>query len=162
MINKKAKVLFLGDGSVGKTSICRAYLGKELPKMMTIGIEIEYLKIDDKDIVIWDISGQKRFQEIVQSFVRGADLVVLVFDLSRKETLFNLKEWINIVIKNANSNVKAILVGNKADLAKEVTKKDIDDFLQSTNVKIMDYIETSARTNHNIKALFKLIFQTIK
>jgi len=121
---------------VGKTSICRAYLGKELPKTMTIGIEIEYLKLNDKEIVIWDISGQKRFREVVESFMIGASLVVLVFDLSRRETLLNLKEWVDILTKNTMSKeIKAILVGNKADLEKEVTKEDIDELIKKHESK---------------------------
>ena len=62
--------------------------------------QIECLKLNDKEIVIWDISGQKRFREVVKSLIMiRVNLVVLVFDLSRRETLLDLKEWVEILTK---------------------------------------------------------------
>ncbi|MHA1590316.1 MAG: Rab family GTPase [Candidatus Njordarchaeales archaeon] len=157
------KVLFIGDGGVGKTSVCRAYLGKGLSREITIGIDVESINVGDYRILIWDLSGQEQFKKIVPEFLTGnPSLIVLFFDLSRRHTLQDLSGWISMIPEKIKKKTKFILVGNKADLPREVSREEVEKAIKSLGVNIIKYIETSAKTGYNINKLFQLIAKNLE
>ena len=103
---------------------------------------------------IWDTSGQETFRSIAKSYYRGAVGAVLVFDLTNIDTFKSITYWLN-EINSVNEHSTAItLIGNKSDLVieRQVQHEDIELFLfQYPNI---DYIETSAKSNINIKQIF--------
>lgn len=159
------KVAFVGDAGVGKTSLIKAFIGEEIKNLTsTVGIDFYSFTKDNYNIVIWDFAGQIWFREVVIDFLKGAALIVMVFDLSRPRTLMSLVEfWANQVKQISGRDTLVIVVGNKKDLKKiddGTIERVIDDLKQRINVKL--YIQTSALYKENISALFNNIFDLVK
>ena len=119
------KVGLLGDSMVGKTSICNSYMGLEFNQDMlsTIGIEKLDKKITLKNgkeikLILWDTAGQERFRSAALKAVRSAQGVVLVFDVTKKETFDNISDWMT-QIKDNFKNPSVVLFGNKADIEED-------------------------------------------
>jgi len=161
-VTKLRKIVFIGDASVGKTSIIHKYLKNDLPDRPTIGLDIHHVVVQDNKMVIWDLSGQSKFKEVLHPYLRGADLYVLVFDLTRKKSLENLLMWSKMLAEVASNNAKVVLVGNKKDLGKAIDDKEIREKLNELPIKVIDYIETSALTGENIEELFNKIAMYVK
>ena len=105
-------------------------------------------------IQLWDTAGHERFKSITTSYYRGADGVILVFDLSRKQSFDELSFWMDEIKSYAPKDVVFFLVGNKNDLLdRNVNINDIEKFIIDNNIK--NYIEVSAKSNFNINKLFK-------
>ncbi|MHA1675986.1 MAG: Rab family GTPase [Candidatus Njordarchaeales archaeon] len=162
---KSYKVIFIGDSGVGKTSIIKAFIGEDVRKTTsTIGVDFYHFTKDGEKIVVWDFAGQEWFKDIVTNFIKGAIIVVMVFDLSKTSTLLNLiNYWALQLVKQGAGRSFVLVVGNKAD------KKQIpDDFIQRVldilkeKVNFRFYIETSALMGRNISAVFNNIFDLVK
>ena len=158
------KVVFVGDSGVGKTSIINSFLGRDVSNVRsTIGVDFYTINMSGKQLVIWDFAGQEWFRDIVVQFLTGAFVVVMVFDLSRPETLINLeKQWMNYVLE-FNRPAKVIIVGNKSDIKTipdDVIINTVDKIKEKLNVEF--YIETCALTRENIPKVFDAIFEAIK
>ena len=153
------KLLLLGDSSVGKTSILLKYIQDkfdESSSISTIGVDymdkiIDYNNFKIK-LQIWDTSGEEKFRTITKNFYRNADGLLVVYDLTRKETYDHIKIWLNEA-KEYNSNIKTVLLGNKLDREneREVLNKVATDYANKNNLK---YLETSAKDGTNIKESF--------
>ena len=158
-------IMTLGNSSVGKTSYIIKYTDNYFSEtsVATIGVEFKEHEINFKNkkikLQIWDTSGQERFRSITETFYRGADGVLFVFDVTNKDSFDNMKMWLmddHIV----NLDAKKILVGNKIDLVDQrvVNKESMDKYLQSKN---MNSFETSAKTGENVGQIFEEITELI-
>lgn len=154
------KICLVGDGGVGKTSIVDRYLGNNFPirYKLTIGAEIKVhtQNIDEKDVKfqIWDLAGQSRFKFVRSSFYRGSHAVIMVFDLTRLETLFNLFAWKSEILTNIGYEVPLIILGNKKDLQEQIEKEIVKGAINKLRYEfVLDevpYFTTSAYSGHNI------------
>jgi len=156
------KTLLIGSTSVGKSSISNQFTESFFDNygIQTIGVDlkIKCLKCFGKKIKIqlWDTAGHERFKSITSSYYRGADCVILVFDLTRKDSFDDLHFWISEIKKYSPDDTEYFLVGNKVDLPKRVVEHvNIEKFI--VNNKISNYLEVSAKDNINIDKLFKKI-----
>ena len=166
MTNKKPvkefKILFLGESGVGKTSIFKRYLYNKFDEAMgsTIGVELDTKIINYKNkeysITLFDTTGQERFKSITQSYYHMGEGYFVVFDLTNKNSLTAIDEWIGS-IQEYTENPKIIILGNKDDLKKiRIQEEYINNQLEK--YKNITYIKTSAKKNHNIKeAIEKMI-----
>lgn len=96
---------------------------------------------------IWDTAGQERFRTITRSYYRNTSGLILLYDITKYESLTGLRDWIEDVKRYASSNILMILAGAKQDLAKEkreVTEEQAKNFA-SSYPEIVDVIETSAK-----------------
>lgn len=152
------KVILIGDGAVGKTSLVRRYMeGKfTIDYLPTIGTQI-YTKTlglagTEIKLVIWDISGQPAFTSVRPDYYRGARGLILVFDLTRPETYEHLEGWIN-ESKKYTVNPHTIVVGSKSDLERQrkITQKAGAAYASKINAS---YIETSAKEGRNTEKVF--------
>ena len=158
--NFSFKIIIVGAVSVGKTSLVLNYVKKIFRSeyLPTIGVDIysKDLIIDNTNIttVIWDIAGQRGWEIMHKSYFKGADGCLAVFDLTRKNTLNNLENWIKKVKEYSGKETEIILLGNKKDLkvAIEVTPEDVEAFRKEFNYP---YYETSAKTGENVKEAFE-------
>ncbi|MHA1590362.1 MAG: Rab family GTPase [Candidatus Njordarchaeales archaeon] len=162
---KTFKVAFVGDSGVGKTSLIKAFLGEDVKSVRsTIGIDFFSIVKDSYNITVWDFAGQQWFREVLINMLRGAALVVMVFDLSRPKTLQNLiKYWAPQVKKFCGDRTVVIVVGNKKDIKKiddDVIISAIDEIKKNINVKL--YLQTSALLGENVSKLFDTIFELVK
>ena len=95
------KILILGDSSVGKTSLLLKYADGYFPTIYvaTIGVEYKIKQINvnglDINLQIWDTAGQERFRSITQNFMKGADGIIYVYEITNKQSFDNLRTWIN-------------------------------------------------------------------
>jgi len=153
------KIVLVGNSGVGKTSIAENFVDKTFSGSFesTIGVDFKtkIINIEGKrmKIQIWDTAGQEKFRSITRSYYRSADAMVVVFDLSKKESYDGIDGWLEEVEK-MNNNPALFLVGNKTDLAREINKDDAYVIAQNNN---MVYTECSAKTSENIDLLFDSI-----
>ena len=109
---------------------------------------------------IWDTAGQERFKNITASYYRGGNGVLVVYDITDRESFENLNSWLIEIEKNANKNVYKLLIGNKCDLEdkRKVTYQEGKEFASSNG---MQFIETSAKTDTKVKDAFEMLTQEI-
>lgn len=153
------KVLLIGDSGVGKSALLTRFTDRTFTDsyMITIGVDfkIQTIKLDDKIIKLqlWDTAGQERFRTITSAYYRGANGIIIVFDLSDKETFDHVKIWM-AEIENYSNDVKLMLIGNKNDIEgskRQVSYEDAKEFADKLGIS---YIETSAKTSINVKEAF--------
>ena len=157
------KIALLGDSRVGKSTIVNKFINLDFKDdlLSTIGSDRFETKFTLKNgekikLIIWDTAGQERFRSIALKALKAVQGVILVFDLSNRDTFENVNKW----IETANENLKTpnlVLFGNKADLDKtmwKVTKEEAEDFAQKLNMK---YFETSAKTRQGLEDGFSSI-----
>ncbi len=159
---KKVKLLVVGDGGVGKTTLVKKFIrvrqGENVAKFAnnevkpTVGLEVETVDLEEVRVIIWDFSGQQRFKETFPDrLLRGAKVAIVVFDVSRVKTLQSAGEWAERV-KSVNNDIKFVLVGNKIDLGKKVPQEMIDNLVKRLNAA---YVETSAKEGVNVVKPFE-------
>jgi len=161
----------MGDSEVGKTSLLYRYQENKFSKNHLATVGIDYFtkdeKINDKTIriKIWDTAGQERYKSLTYAFSRNANGIILVFDVSKKETFENLKFWIASVNSNLGekNELKKIIIGNKIDQERNVPKEEGEAFASENNCF---YFETSAKENigisEAIRAIVKLLVEDPK
>ena len=153
------KVLLLGDSDVGKSSLILRYTEETFNSKLvnSIGVDFKMKKkeIDGKiiKVQIWDTAGHERFRSITYSYYRGANAIIIVFDLSDKKSFINIIEWLKQIEKHAQENVFKFLVGNKSDLIDE-RKVTYEEAKKYADEHDLPYIETSAKEGININELF--------
>lgn len=160
---RKQKIVILGAAEVGKTSLVNALLDKRVQEsyLMTVGFETETYRTSFEgaqvDFSLFDTAGQKELQISKQVFYVGLRGALLVFDLTRKHTLYRLEDWINELREYAPPDLPLILVGTKSDLKdmRAVSNSEIEEFKDTWN--ILASFKTSAITGENIKEIFNLI-----
>ena len=152
------KFLFLGETSVGKTSILLRYVDDNFNSFLpTVGVDVryKYIMYENKKIRldIWDTAGQERFKNIAKNYFRGANGVILVFDISNKESLSKLKFWLYDCKQKIDPETELVIAENKIDIESErvISKEAIKEFGEKNNIEI---IPTSAKTGEGIEAVF--------
>lgn len=160
MVNKvgeeKCQLLIIGDSTVGKTSILYQYTNNQFLSQHLATVGIDYYNKDETinnklvRVKIWDTAGQERYKSLTSTFFRNAQGIILVYDVTNPETFDNLKYWIQSINSNlgVQSNVKKVIIGNKIDLPREVSKEEAENLANEYGIK---YFEASAKDNINIK-----------
>lgn len=158
------KVIIIGSGAVGKTSLLHRFVENKFSfrYKLTIGADflskvIEGYPNPDTTckLQIWDIGGQERYKFLRSSFFDGANGALVVFDISRWHTYEELNDWVSDLREFAGEGVPFILIGNKVDLIKDVygeyDKEGVEQYAKSENTY---FVETSAKTGENVEGAF--------
>ncbi|OAY81708.1 ras-related protein RABC2a-like [Ananas comosus] len=154
------KILLIGDSGVGKSSILNSFISNHVEEPApTIGVDfkIKVLTVGKKlKLTIWDTAGQERFRTLTTSYYRGAHGIILVYDVTRRETFTNLAEiWAKeIELYSTNKDCIKMLVGNKVDKENErkVTREEGAAFAQQSGCL---FLECSAKTQENVEKCFE-------
>jgi len=156
------KLVILGVGGVGKTSIVKSFLNQDFPKryIPTIGSSISRKEYMLKDIaikvIIWDIGGQKSFNPLNPVSFANIDAAFLVFDLSQpKETLPELESDFLANLSKYTDECVAFIIGNKLDLIS--TEEELEIIAKHYTLKDIPLVLTSAKTSENLSNAFELI-----
>ncbi|WP_287584732.1 Rab family GTPase [Candidatus Borrarchaeum sp.] len=164
---RHVKVIFAGDGAVGKTAVVNRFTRGEYGAnyKMTIGTNISVHKSVKNGIevtlVCWDLGGQPRFEAVRGSFYLGAQVIVLVYDVTSSGSFKNLANWleeVNRAISESNyEGYKGIIIGNKVDLPAEFRAVDIDEAKSFAEAIGFMYLETSAKDGNGITDLVEML-----
>eukprot|EP00798_Chlamydomonas_sp_ICE-L_P003244 gene3244-13266_t len=158
----KYKLVFLGDQSVGKTSIITRFMYDKFDNTYQATIGIDFLSktmyLEDRTVrlQLWDTAGQERFRSLIPSYIRDSSVAVIVYDVTNRQSFLNTARWIQEVRAERGSDVIIFLVGNKTDLV-DKRQVSIEEGDAKAREFTVNFIETSAKAGLNIKALFRKI-----
>ncbi|CAI9097929.1 OLC1v1034453C1 [Oldenlandia corymbosa var. corymbosa] len=162
------KILLIGDSGVGKSSLLVTFISNSVEDLSpTIGVDfkIKLLKVGEKKIklTIWDTAGQERFRTLTSSYYRGAQGIVLVYDVTRRETFTNLSDvWAKEVeLYSTNQDCVKMLVGNKVDKDSERVVSREEGMNLSKDLGCL-FVECSARTRENVEKCFEELALKVK
>ena len=155
----KYKIMVLGESKVGKTSLIKRYTKDQFGGvyLTTVGMDFQdkIIEIEDKKVrlQVWDTAGQERFRNVTKSYFQSSQGLVLVYDITDRESFEKLNFWVDNIKNNAPENAKKILVGNKCDLANErqVSYEEGEKKASNYNIK---FFESSAKEGTNVKEFF--------
>ena len=167
-ITPKYKLIFLGDQNVGKSSILNRFLSDTFVEeyQATIGLDFQSknVQIDNQDVhlLLYDTAGQEKFRSLIPMYTRDANIILLVYDITNKESFENLYVWLKDLTNININEVIICIVGNKTDLneKREVSNEEGQKYAQEH-----DFIfqEVSAKTGEGFSELFyKSLFEKIR
>ena len=161
------KVLLLGDSTVGKTCFLKKYTDKTFQDvhMSTIGLDyrVKTMTLKSGKVVklqIWDTAGQDRFRAITKNYYKGANGIILIYDVTSIQTYENVKNWITQIREEASPNVIIYIAGNKIDLEEE-RKIKTEEGQKLAEELGLPFFETSAKTGVNINESFEDLVEKI-
>ena len=160
------KILTIGESGVGKTCILRRFVENKFLKnhLATIGIDFKTktLNINNQEIKlkIWDTAGQERFRNITTQYYKGADGIVLVYDVTDEASYEKIKDWMDQILSNTQQEeIGLVLLGNKCDMEpRNVTEEQGKKMAEDLKIS---YFETSALTGQGIKEAFEQLTRDI-
>jgi small GTP-binding protein len=162
MSNKKLKVIFVGDGRVGKTSIISQYVNKNFTEehiLTTSGDKsFKSITIDDQtfDLEIWDTAGQEMFRNVNKIFMKNSKIAIIVIDITNINSMDGLEYWTKQIKENLKiEEIITAIAANKSDLYEEkaINNEDIIAFQNKNNINV--FCETSAKDYVSINNLFQ-------
>ncbi|XP_064480196.1 ras-related protein Rab-20-like [Ornithodoros turicata] len=162
------KVVVLGDVNIGKTTLLIRYMEKrfESKTSATVGATFTVKSQDNNNIAIWDTAGQERYCGLSSFYCRNADVAILAFDITNRESYHALINRYLQLMSTVNGFPLKVLVGTKSDLLKEkrrqVTMAEAQQFASNINPSLpagdIPYFETSSVTGVNVEKVFEYIF----
>ena len=172
----KRKIIILGEGGVGKTTLLHRYVSNIFmdSTKMTIGTDFFIKKVDlsidnavyQLTLLLWDFAGQERFRFILNEYIKGAEGIILAFDLSRIATLYRIKNWIGLLKEGGvwgDPEIKFFLLGTKKDLIADdpapISQEKIDEFKEEFNVD--SYFETSSQNGLGVEEFFNYVAKSM-
>ncbi|MFX1508661.1 MAG: Rab family GTPase [Promethearchaeota archaeon] len=164
------KIVLIGEGGVGKTSLLKRYTWNTFDENMklTIGVDFAAKNIQQDEwaatLQIWDLGGQIRFRDLAISYFRGARLAIAVFDISSRYTMDRLNDWITSLHESV-PRCPVVIVGNKSDLRSTfqrtrplVTLQEGIEYAARYNGP---FIEASAKDGHGVQEVFRVVTQIL-
>jgi len=161
------KLIIIGESGVGKSCLLLRYTDDTYTDsyISTIGVDfkIRTVMIDKKIVKLqmWDTAGQERFRTITTSYYRGAHGIMLVYDITDRDSFDNIAHWINEINRYAKPAVTIMLVGNKCDLESK-RQVDYEEALEFAKKSNLLFEECSAKANINIEKLFIKLATAVK
>ncbi len=169
VVDYRLKLVIVGDPGVGKTSTIlrftdNAFLRTYVP---TLGVSITEKLFDTKsgviETILWDIAGQAKFETMRRHFYQGSEAILLIFDLTNRNSFTSIKSWYHDVMKNMEKHhhkMSGYIFGNKSDLI-ELRKVKLVEALALAKELNLKYIEISALTGKNVEYAFYDIANTV-
>ncbi len=166
----KAKICLVGDVAVGKTSLIKRYVLESFDDryVATVGTKVTKKTLDVSwkgvpatlDMMVWDIMGEKGFRALLRdAYFEGTHGVLAVCDLTRKDTFYDLNNWVQMVRKQVG-DVPIVFLGNKADLGERVVVSP-DELARMGAILNAKYFLTSAKTGQNVNEAFQSLADAI-
>jgi Ras-related protein Rab-1A len=161
------KILLIGNSAVGKSSLLMRFADNVFHEtfLPTIGVDFKIRTIEQAGSIVklqmWDTAGQEKFKTITSAYFKGAQGIILVFDLTDQQSFLNVQNWLAESERYSGPNVVRILVGNKCDLVeqRQVSRKQAETYAAAEGMR---YYESSAKDNSNVETLFKELAGNMK
>jgi Ras-related protein Rab-6A len=163
----KLKLIVVGNQGTGKSCILNRFVNETFEEnyQATIGLDFQSknITIHDQDVrlILYDTAGQEKFRSLIPMYIREAQIILLIYDISDRESFDSMPKWIQQVLDVKNSDVVFVLIGNKNDLENErkVTFEEGKKFAEENN---FIFQEVSAKTGKNFETLFEVqIYEAI-
>ncbi|KAL7522007.1 hypothetical protein ACHAWX_006699 [Stephanocyclus meneghinianus] len=157
----KYKLVFLGDQSVGKTSIITRFMYDNFDRHYQATIGIDFLSktmyLEDRTVrlQLWDTAGQERFRSLIPSYIRDSSVAVVVYDVTNRASFLNTSKWVEDVRAERGNDVVICLVGNKTDLGNDKRQVSTEEGEEKANKDGLLFMECSAKAGYNVKSLFR-------
>lgn len=172
------KLILIGDGRVGKTSLRRTFMGEKFEEnyLNTIGADFSYKQIEIDDgievsVSIWDLAGQKTYEKVHPQYYAGASGVMVVYDITNEESFLNIRKWIDKYhLHSEYPDTPFLVIGNKLDLISEdqklIDEKNLENLLEelrgeNDNKISFNSILTSAKTGLGVDDAFSSLIKNI-
>lgn len=167
------KILLIGEQAVGKTALKRRLLGQQVPVnyTMTVGVDFGIYEINllnyNITLQIWDLGGETRFKQVANIYYTDMKGVILVYDITKKQSFQALLEWVQDIIVRGFSKVPLLIIGNKVDLRYNqgvVTRKNgeqMANYIQKMTGHPVAFVETSALRGQNVTQAFEILILTM-
>ena len=161
------KIITLGDSTVGKSSLILKFIDNTFSYdyLATMGIDYKHKIIELKNgkqvnLRIFDTAGQERFKSISLNFIKNANGILLLYDITKKQTFNSINKWIQSIKEDANEKVSIVLVGNKCDLEE---KREVETKQGEDKAKLYEipFLETSCKDGTNINEVFEILTEEI-
>ena len=160
------KILIIGDSSVGKSCMLLRFADDIFNDtyISTIGVDFKIRTIDHNNktikLQIWDTAGQERFRTITSSYYRGAHAIIVVYDITDKDSFEHIKAWMCECDRYASETVIKLLVGNKCDIG-EKRQVAYEQGVELAHQFGLKFLETSAKSNINIEKAFRTVAEEL-
>lgn len=157
----KYKLVFLGDQSVGKTSIITRFMYDNFDRHYQATIGIDFLSktmyLEDRTVrlQLWDTAGQERFRSLIPSYIRDSSVAVVVYDVTNRASFLNTSKWVEDVRAERGNDVVICLVGNKTDLGNDKRQVSTEEGEEKAGKDDLLFMECSAKAGYNVKSLFR-------
>jgi len=168
----KYKIIIAGAKDVGKSSLIARFCDNVFKEDMktTIGVDFKRKNMTIKgahndislELNIWDFAGEEKYRTLFPAYANGASAAFILFDTTRRETLKDIDNWVEIIDKNAGSNIVKQIIATKIDLKskREVSKKDAEFFFKKYEW-CTDITSTSSKTGENVENAFIIVVKKI-
>jgi len=161
------KLLLIGDSGVGKSSLLLRFCDNTFTDSFIATIGSDYkervVEIDGASckLQVWDTAGQERFRTITSSYYRGANGIIVVYDMTNPESFQNVGKWLQEIDRYAGEETLRLLVGAKCDLDDErkVKAEEAREFAEQQN---LEFVEASSKSPKNVDEAFIMIAKSIK
>jgi small GTP-binding protein len=160
---RSLKAVLVGDTKVGKSCILSQFVQETYDPNMpaTVGaafltkiVATEYCPIR---LQLWDTAGQEKYRSLAPMYYRSASAALLIFDVTNKNSLENLKNWHQEICEKAPTGITVYVVGNKIDAAKDRVVSSDAGRAMAQQLGAPYYFEVSAKTGEGINNLFNKV-----
>ncbi len=168
----KYKIIIAGAKNVGKSSLISRFCDNIFKEDMkaTIGVDFKRKNITLKgshndislELNIWDFAGEEKYRTLFPAYANGASAAFILFDTTRRETLKDIDSWVEIIEKNAHTNIVKQIIATKIDLKskREVSKKEAEVFFKKYDW-CKEITSTSSKTGENVEESFLRVVKRI-
>ena len=166
MYKHTCKVVLIGDSSVGKSCVLLQFIDRRFQPVydLTIGVEFGSRVVTTPDktpvrLKVWDTAGQEVFRSMTRSYYRGASVVILMYDVTRRDTLIRIVQWLQEIAGVVHPCCVLALVGNKLDLhqQRQVSTEEGQQFARKHGISL--FFETSAKLDIGIDPMFRCLVE---
>ena len=168
MSNESLKLVILGEGRVGKTSLLLRYFKNKFNENEQSTINASYYEKTAKyngksfEIKFWDTAGQEQYNALNAIYFQNAIGALLVYDVNLPETFEKVKDWVNTLREIVGKNIIFVIAGNKLDLLdkslQDKNSSQVNEYVAKENCKIF---YTSCKTGYNVKEVFDTLIDIV-
>ncbi len=164
----KFKICLGGSKRVGKSSLIARFVDNTFDErtQSTLGVAFKrkLMKSEEIDaqLTIWDFGGEEKYRSLFPDYIQGSNAALLLYDITRKESLQDIVNWVQILDANAPEECVKVLIGTKRDLEndRQVQHSDAEDFIKQYHFA-GELLETSAKTGENVEKAFQMALEEI-